>query len=404
MGLRYRMLTVMTVAQIGASVVQQGYGSLAPSIVSFFHITKAQLGLSMTALALGSAVTVALGGALVDRFGERNVTMFAGCSVFVSLLIGAAVPSYLWLVVWLFVMGVSYATLTPAGGRAILIWFERDHRGLAMSIRQMGVPIGAVVGGAVMPLVAVHYHYQAALIVGGAFALVLTAGAASFYRDPEGVEFPPTRFRHLMSGMKTIALDPRTIWFTSGCLILAALQQVMNGFLSLTATNRAHTNLALAASTFVTAQCAAIAGRAIWGRLSDSVFGGDRVIPVVYSCFIAILAGIGLAATKPGGIVLMFASAFALGFAAAGWNGLFSAAMAEIGGARFAGSAIGIGLTAIFFASAFGPWIFGEVADRFGLVTAWLFSSALAAVALVPAFLARKAFKHAEMQERAALG
>ncbi|MGH7659672.1 MAG: MFS transporter [Vulcanimicrobiaceae bacterium] len=397
------MLLVMTLAQIGASVVQQGYGSLSPAIVGFFHLTKAQLGLSITSLALGSAVTVALGGALVDRFGERNVTMFAGCSVCTTLIVGAIVPSYGWLVGCLFFVGVAYATLTPAGGRAILIWFERD-RGLAMSIRQMGVPIGAVIGGSIMPLVAVRYDYQVALIVGALFALFLTTGAASLYRDPEGTEFPPTRFRHLMSGMKTIARDPRTIWLTSSCMVLAGLQQVMNGFLSLTATNRAHTSLALAASAFVTAQVAAIVGRAIWGRVSDSMFGGDRVVPVMYSCVIAIFAGIGLAATHPGSLALLFPSAFALGFAAAGWNGLFSAAMAEIGGPRFAGSAIGIGLTAIFFASAFGPWFFGEFADRFGLVSAWLFTSALSAVALVPAFLARKAFRHAEMQERASLG
>jgi ACS family hexuronate transporter-like MFS transporter len=401
--LRYRMLTIMTLAQIGASVVQQGYGSLAPAIVGFFHITKAQLGLSMTSMALGSAVTVALGGALVDRLGERNVTMFAGCSLCATLIIGASVPSYAWLVAWLFVVGVAYATLTPAGGRAILIWFERD-RGLAMSIRQMGVPIGAVVGGSIMPLVAVHFDYQLALMVGGLFALVMTAGAAFLYRDPDGAEFPSTRFRHLMDGMKTIARDPRTIWFTAGCMLLAGVQQMMNGFISLTATNRVHTTLALAALAFVVAQFAAIVGRATWGRLSDSLFAGDRVLPVVYSCLIVFAAGIGLASTRQGTLALLFACAFALGFAAAGWNGLFSAAMAEIGGPRFAGSAIGIGLTAIFFGSAFGPWCFGAVADRFGLVIAWLFVSAISAVALVPSFLARKAFKHAEMQERASLG
>jgi ACS family hexuronate transporter-like MFS transporter len=397
------MLTIMTLAQIGASVVQQGYGSLAPAIVSFFHITKAQLGLSMTAMALGSAVTVALGGALVDRFGERNVTMFAGCSVCASLIIGALVPSYAWLVVWLFVMGVSYATLTPAGGRAILTWFERD-RGLAMSIRQMGVPVGAVLGGLIMPFVAVHSDYQLALIAGALFALILTAGAAFFYHDPEGVEFRSTRLRHLMSGMKTIARDPRTIWFTASCMVLAGIQQVMNGFISLTATNRAHTTLALAAFAFVAAQFAAILGRAFWGRLSDGLFRGDRVMPVVLVCLIVIIAGIGLAATEPGRLAMMFAVAFGLGFAAAGWNGLFAAAMAEIGGQRFAGSAIGIGLTATFLAAAFAPWCFGEFADRFGLVAAWLLVSVLAALALVPAFAARKAFKHAELQERAALG
>lgn len=397
------MLAIMTLAQVGASVVQQGYGSLAPAIVRFFHINKAQFGFTMTALALGSAMTVAIAGAFVDRFGERKVTIFGGCAICVTLIVAAAVPSYPWLVCWLFVMGLSYAMLTPAGGRAILTWFQRD-RGFAMSIRQMGVPVGAVFGGLLMPAIAVRYDYQVALIAGAVCALVLTAGAAAFYHDPEGHEFHTTHLRHALSGMTEIARDPRTIWFTAACTVLSGAQQVMNGFLALTATSRAHTSIGVAALVFVTAQASAIFGRLLWGRLSDLAFNGDRATPVIWICGLCVVAAAGLAAASPGALVLLFAAAVILGVGAAGWNGLFTAAMAEIGGARFAGSALGIGLTSIFFAGAFSPWIFGAFADSYGLPVAWLCLSAMSLVAVVPCIFARKAFREAALRERAAMG
>jgi MFS family permease len=400
---RYRMLAIMTLAQIGGAVVQQGFGSLAPSIVHFFHINKAQLGLAFTAIMAGSAITVALGGAAVDRFGERNVTIFAGSAICASLIVASIVPAYSWLVAWLFVMGLSYATVTPAGGRAILTWFHRD-RGFAMSIRQMGVPVGGVLGGILMPLLAVRFDYQIALLGGGVLALILTSGSALFYRDPEGHEFPPTRFRHVLGGMRSIARDPRTIYYTSACALLAMVQQQMNGFLALTATTHAHATIALAATVFITAQSCSIFGRLFWGRSSDVLFGGDRVVPVALMCVLSALASIGLAFTSPGSLVLLFASGMLMGFAGAGWNGLFSAAMAEIGGARFAGSAIGVGLTAIFISGAVGPWLFGAFADAYGLEIAWLCVAVVAASGLIPALLAKRAFAAAELRERAAMG
>jgi MFS family permease len=401
--LRYRMLAIMTLAQVGGAIVQQGFGSLAPSIVHFFHVNKAQLGLAFTSIMLGSAVTVAAGGALVDRFGERRVTIVAGAAISVCLLIASLVPSYLWLVTWLLLMGIAYATVTPAGGRAILTWFDRD-RGFAMSVRQMGVPIGAVLGGLVMPAVAVRYDYQAALAVGGCMTLVLTSGAAFFYHDPEGHEYPLTHFHQVLKGMQTIARDPRTIALTLTVAALSVVQQSMNGFLALTATTLGHTTIALAAAVFITAQSASIFGRLVWGWLSDVAFAGDRIIPIALICVLVVCAGSGLALTSPANVPLLFVCGIVLGFAGAGWNGLFAAAMAEIGGARFAGSAIGVGLTAVFTAGALGPWIFGSFADGFGLVAAWFGIAAVGVLALVPATMARRAFAAAELRERAALG
>jgi sugar phosphate permease len=145
-------------------------------------------------------------------------------------------------------------------------------------------------------------------------------------------------------------------------------------------------------------------GRLVWGRASDIVFGGDRVMPIALSCGLLIFAAAGLAITTPGATLVLFASALLYGFTGAGWNGLFAAAMAEIGGARFAGSAIGIGLTAVFFAGAAGPLAFGVFADAYGLSSAWWLIAVLAGIGVIPAVLARRAFAAAELRERASLG
>lgn len=397
------MLLVMTVAQVCGAVVQQGFGSLAPFVVTYFHVNKAQLGLSFTALMLGSALTVAAGGLAVDRFGERNVTVWTGLAMFVGLCAAAVVPSYPWLVCWLFVVGVTYAAMTPAGGRAILSWFDRD-RGFAMSVRQMGVPLGAFVGGLVLPALASHWDYQAALIGGGVFALIGTAGGALFYKDPLGGPPPPHGFADAMAGVRTILKDARTILYTLACMVLVSSQQVMNGFLALTAVQAGHTSIAIAAFVFATAQLCAVTGRLVWGWLSDVPFRGDRSLPLAIMCVIVSIAALGLALSSPANIPLLFASAIAIGFSGSAWNGLFAAAMAEIGGVRFAGSAIGLGLTAVFATGALAPFLFGWLADAHGLPAAWIAVGLFSLTGIFPALLARRAFAKAASVAPASFG
>ena len=401
---RYRVLTIMTAAQVGGAVVQQGFGSLAPFVVTYFHVNKTQLGLAFTAIMLGSAFTVAVGGMLVDRFGERNVTIAAGIGIVATLCAAALVPSYTWLVGWLFLMGFAYAAVTPAGGRAILTWFERD-RGFAMSIRQMGVPAGAVLGGIVMPALAIRYDYQASLIAAAFIALVLTTGSALLYREPR-TDDPETktRFRHVLQGMRTLAGDARTISFTLLCIVLAIAQQIMQGFLAITAVQLGHTSIAIAAAIFASAQIASMCGRVAWGLISDSAFQGDRIMPIGVMCVLTAIAATGLALSAPGNILLLFASAILMGASAASWNGLFAAGMAEIGGIRFAGSALGFGLTAIFAAGALGPVAFGALADARGLEFAWAALVLFVLFGFAPMLFARRAFAAAEMRQRAALG
>ena len=96
--MRYGILALVTAAQAGASVGQQGLGSLGPFIAPAFDLNAAQLGVIFGALVFGAATTTALAGIFVDALGERKMILFSGATICVALLAAASIRSYPWLV------------------------------------------------------------------------------------------------------------------------------------------------------------------------------------------------------------------------------------------------------------------------------------------------------------------
>jgi MFS family permease len=380
---RWRVLTLMTTAQAGASVVQQALGSLSPIFVAAFVLSKAQLGVIFTALMLGSALFVAASGVLTDRWGERRMVLLSGAAMTCALLAATLVQSYAWLVGCIAVFGAAYAASTPAGGRAILAWFDRD-RGFAMGIRQTGVPVGGLIGALTLPLVAHVYGLRGAFVFAAVIVAVTTLIAFLGYREARDGRAPSATLASVARGMRTLARDPRLIGVTLTCMILVSTQLAMNAFVTVTGVAIVGTSPAVAALAFACAQGAAAVGRLAWGYISDRVLHGERLVPFAIICVLAALATAALASLWHGAVVPLFAAAIVLGFSGAGWNGLMAAALAEVGGAERAASALGLALTAIFGASALAPTVFGALADHTSLRIAWYATSALALVGVAP--------------------
>ncbi|HZX68192.1 MAG TPA: MFS transporter [Candidatus Elarobacter sp.] len=373
----------MTTAQAGASVVQQALGSLSPTFVATFGLTKAQLGVIFTALMLGSALFVGVAGLLTDRWGERHVMLWSGALMAGALLAASLVQAYPWLVGCIFVFGAAYAASTPAGGRAVLAWFDRD-RGFAMGIRQTGVPVGGLIGALTLPLFAHAFGYRVAFVFAAVIVIVTTLIAILGYREAPDDGGPQTSSAAIVRGMRVLARDPRLIGVTATCMILVSVQLAMNAFVTVTGVSIVGTSAAVAAIAFACAQGAAACGRLSWGYISDRVLGGERLVPFAIICVLAAAATATLAFLQPGSVVLLFAAAIVLGLSGAGWNGLMAAALAEVGGVERAASALGIALTAIFLASSIAPTAFGSLADHTSLRVAWLTIAALALVGVVP--------------------
>jgi MFS family permease len=388
-GARYAVLGLLLVAQIGSSLIQQGLGALAPFFVSTLDLNKAQLGSIFTALSLGSAIFLTPAGILVDRIGERRAILASGVLMGLSLVAGATVQSYVAVVVAMFLAGVFYSPTTPAGGTAIMAWFKRD-RGLAMGIRQTGVPLGAALGGVVFPLIAARAGYRGAFLAGGIFCILTCAIATSLYRENAQTRPAPQRTRALAAGIVDVLRDRRMVLVTLACMVLISAQTCMNSFIAVTATGDG-LPIGVAAAMFAVGQLAAAAGRIFWGFLSDMAFEGDRTIPIVLIALTMALASLGVALIPPHRTLALFAAVALLGMSASGWNGLYAASMAELGGAARAGTVLGVGLTAIFATGALAPTLFGTFADARGLHAAWSTLAVLGVAGVVPALLARRA-------------
>jgi len=386
---RYVVLGLLLVAQIGASLIQQGLGALTPFFVAALHLSKAQLGTAFTALSLGSAIFLTPSGILVDRIGERRAIFASGILMGLSLGVAAAIQSYGALVISLFLVGVFYAPTTPAGGTAIMSWFTRD-RGLAMGIRQTGVPVGAALGGIVFPLIATHVGYRGAFLFGGIFCVLACTIATSLYRENAQMRAAPQSTRSLAAGVVDVVRDARMVYVTIACMVLVAGQTCMNSFIAITATDDG-LPIAIAAAMFAVGQVAAAVGRIFWGFLSDVTFRGDRTMPIVLIALTMSAACLGIALIAAHHTLALFFAVVCLGMSASGWNGLYAATMAELGGASRAGTVLGVGLTAIFAMGALAPTLFGTLADARGLHAAWFALAILGMLGLVPALLARRA-------------
>ena len=373
----------MTMAQAGASVVQQALGSLSPILVETFGISKGQLGAVFTSMMIGSMAFTALAGALTDRWGERRMVLLSGVVMALALAGAAVWENYAWLVTCMVLFGIGYASSTPAGGRAILAWFDKD-RGFAMGIRQTGVPIGGLVGALTLPVFAAHFGYRWSFLYAAVLVMIPTLIAYFGYQESPGDGAPPMTLRSVVRGMRALLREPRLFAVMATCMVLVASQLAMNAFVAVTAVNVVGTTAFVGALALACGQAAAGIGRLAWGYTSDRVFHGERLVPFAIICVLAALAATSLALLGRGALVPLMLGTAVLGFSGAGWNGLFAAALAEVGGVDRAASAIGIGLTGIFLASAVAPTAFGVLADHTALRVAWAVVAALALLGVIP--------------------
>ena len=61
---------------------------------------------------------------------------------------------------------IGYCVIQPAGGKVIAAWFGPDTRGVAMGIRQAGLPLGAALGALILPTIAERHGWRAAFEAG----------------------------------------------------------------------------------------------------------------------------------------------------------------------------------------------------------------------------------------------
>lgn len=376
--LRYRwvILAVGVGAQAAVAATRQGLPAMGPALRSSFGLTLPQVGVVFAAFGIGIVVTLIAWGALADRIGERPV--IAGGLAAAGLALGAAAlaPSFPALVAALFVAGLFAASATGASGRAVMGWFARSERGMALGVRQMGVPLGGGIAALTLPAIAAIWGLQAALAALAAASLVAAAAAARWMREAPDPAVPHVRVQ------APPPLRDRRLWrlaAASGMLVIG--QGGILGFLVLYLHDERGWTVAAAAAALASLQAGGAVARVVVGRRSDRA--GERIAPLrrLGTASAALLAGASALSGAPAAVLVPVL--LAAGVLAMSWNGLSFTAAAELSGRERAGTAIGVQNTVLSIFGAAAPIAVATVISAASYPAAWAGLAALQAAGVI---------------------
>lgn len=332
---RWVVLTVGLLGLIAGCAAQYGIAYLIPAFRAE-GLALETASLLVSAPLAGILCTLIAWGAAADRWGERRVLVIGLAGAGLGELGAAAVGEPLARGILLFAVGATSSAIHAASGRLILGWFGARERGLAMGIRQTGLPLGVGLAAVVLPQVAAGGGgIAAALSVLGVACLATAVLIALMVRDPH----------------RSVQMDPGTtagtpyrepfLWRIHGASALLVIPQYAVAVFAFDyLVNALGWSLGAAGLLLGATQLGTALTRLGIGWWSDRM--GSRLRPMRW-----IALGIGLVMACLSGLALAGSVAVVVALTAAAAvtgapNGVAFTAVAERAGPRWAGRALGI--------------------------------------------------------------
>jgi sugar phosphate permease len=365
---RWAILAAGFTAQAAFASVGLGLPVIAPAIRDELGLSLGQVGIVLGAGWVGTILTLLPWGFAVDRVGERW-TLGAGMALCAVALAGAGfVHSLAPLVLLLGASGAAGSSVQSGSGRAIMNWFDRDERGLALGIRQTAVPVGGIVGALALPATVDSGGIRAAFLLLAALAALGALLGTLLLRE---------RVREHIVEAVPWTLRDRRLWLVcwgSGLYLVA--QVAVLGFLVLYLHDERGFSVSRAAAVLAAINVLGAAFRIGGGRWSDVL--GSRLRPLRWVGLALVGAMAASAAATAAPVAVVLAAFLVAGGLSMAWNGLSFTAAAELAGESRSGAAIGFQQTVLSVIGAAVPPGFAALVEA----TSW--RTAFAAAAVVP--------------------
>ncbi|MCM0004984.1 MULTISPECIES: MFS transporter [Bacillus cereus group] len=393
---KWVMLIVATIAQTTATLITYGVGVFALFWKEEYALTNTESGLLVSVVNVGPLFCMLFVGRLLDQYNEKILISISSFLLGSSLLLTNIVNGFNGLLFVLLLIGMFYSVSQPGGSKVILKWFRKENRGLAMGIRQAGIPIGGALAGVLIPFLTVQYNMTYAInsiacicIIGGLLFFM-------FYKEPY-VQEEARKGHNNISFWRELKVvickkELYPIYITGICMI--SLQMVLVGhFMKFLAGEQSITFI-VAGTVFSVMFFSGMIGRIALATISDVLYKGNRRIPL----FIAVCASIGLILLLVMNIhtitsgVLYGVSAL-LGFFSIGWFSLFIAEVAELASEESVGITVSVALTLNQIAIIVAPVLFGYIVDEKGYAYAWLCIVVLLSISAVSLYRKNKKIK-----------
>lgn len=367
---RWMILLIATISQTFATFVTYGIGPLASFWQQVHHLSQFQTGLLVSAVNIGPIFSMLFFGNLMDRHGERWIVGVGSVLLGASMLFAYQITNYTYLVVILLFAGVWYGTAQPGGSKAIVKWFPPQRRGLAMGIRQTGIPIGGALASSTLPFFFYKYGLPSVILVQAIVAISGGLLFILFYREERSTIQKAETFSFLAKLKKIQGNYSLYPIFLIG-ITMISLQMVLVAHLMSYLTNEVHINLHHAGTLLSVVLLGGMIGRILLAWASDHVCKGNRVVPLQITIAITVLLLLCMSYVMSYMTFwLLVILCFFLGFFAIGWFSLFIIVVSEKSDPQFIGLTVSFSLTLNQFAIVLSPALFGILVDYLHSYTA----------------------------------
>ncbi|MBI3965190.1 MAG: MFS transporter [Chloroflexi bacterium] len=363
-GYAWVMLGVATALHATDAMARQGLPALGPFFQRDLGLSLTEVGLLTTSISVGGALTMVHGGRLSDVAGVR-VAMLVGLALNgLTLAALSFADSFLTAFICCALVGLGHGPISPAGTKAAMGWFSARARGTAMSLKQTGVPIGGILGAAILPAIASGYGWPSACLFLAGVTFVMAVALYLIARNaPDERQFAShgkiesMGVRQFLANRELVALS-----VTGMCFVTAQLALIT--YAALYARDVLGVSPVVAGGYLAIAQAGGGIGRIAWGLLSDGYYRGARKPVLRIIGLTSAASALGMAVVAPYvGTVIVAVLLFVFGFAAIGWTGVYLAMLGEIAGKDSVGSAAGFALLFNQIGIMAGPPLFGIVVD-----------------------------------------
>lgn len=349
-----------------ASFVAVAFSANAPLIQRSLGLSHLEVGAIASALYAGASAASIAGGRLTDRVGPGPVLFLSMLALAGGAAIAASAPTAAIFFAGVVGCGFGYGGVNPptnvlANSRTV------GRRGLAMSAKQSGIPLGGMLASASLPHLAGLVGWRWMMVAPVAVCALLAVP----FRGMRGTA-RPSGDDHLSPGPQGVVLR-LSRGYVFGFL-MAGVQVTIFAFLAVYLTEDRRLSLDVAGSLLAVLLLGGLVGRPVWGWISDRLHD-DRIRVLQGICLLSLVA---LALIPVLSVAALPALLLVVGFCSVGWNGVFVAAVAEATRPELIGSVTGAALVLINMGAVVVPPAFGALVGATGSWQAgWLSCAAL---------------------------
>jgi predicted MFS family arabinose efflux permease len=340
---------------------------VAPSVAASLGVSAAYVGLYIAFAYAGAITASLLSGAAVRRFGAIRASQFGlvFCALGIALC-ATAIPIVMAL--GALVLGLGYGPITPSSSHLLARSTPAHRMSFVFSIKQTGVPLGGVLAGAIVPSLADLIGWQLAFLVVAASnllcALAIQPLCAALDADKDAGQ--RLSFGNGLAGPLRLVFSYRSLAVLAGVSFLFSITQMsLITYLVTFLHEELEMGLVAAGLMLAGAQTAGVAGRLLWGYVSDN-FLGPVVTLASLSALIAICALAMPFLRHVDSTLLVLILLVIFGACAIAWNGVYLAEVARQAPPGQASVATGGTLAMTFLGVVVGPPLFGLLATASG--------------------------------------